>query len=347
MIPDDELETKQEEIETEEQIQDNNDSIETIDVVQEELDEADSDESHSDKSRSDVNISEEKNNDLTKKSKIKFLVLVITMFVSCLVYLICKIFDPLKNVYESDIKTSNIVDITKYIMIITTVVLVVCVILLILYFVKVLKFNNEAVLSKVNDVLDWLIIFPICIMIVSICFSFIFTFTIVDGNSMEPNLVNDEELLLNYHTKINRFDIVVVEVSPYYNSVVDNTLYVKRVIGMPGDNIKYETHNIGGVNKSTLYINGEIVKEDFYDDAKLNYGVTNGFNFEKICEMNGVELVRNDNNQIVIPEGYYLVLGDNRLVSKDSRMIGLVREQDILGTIKYKMNSLFSYEKIN
>ncbi len=294
----------------------------------------------------ETDIETPESNDLTKKTKIKFLILLITMFVTSLVYVVCKIFDPLKHVYDSDIKTSNIVNITKYIMIVTAVVLVVGIVLLILYLVKVLKFNNEKILSKINDVLDWFVIFPICIMIVSICFSFIFTFTVVDGNSMEPNLVNGEELLLNYHTKIERFDIVVIEVSPYYNTVLDNTLYVKRIIGMPGDNIRYDTHNVGGVTKSTLYINGEIVKEEFYNDTKLNYGVTNNFFFEKICEMNGLELVKNDSNQIVIPEGYYLVLGDNRLVSKDSRMIGLIREQDILGTINYKMNSIFSYEKI-
>ena len=289
----------------------------------------------------------EEDNTLTKKTKTKYLVLIITMVVSLLVYLICKIFDPLKNVYESEIQTSQIVKITVYIMIATAVVAIIGIVLLVLYLVKVLKFNNEKILSKVNEVLDWFVIFPICIMIVSICFSFLFTFTVVDGDSMKPNLVNGEQLLLTYTNKKERFDIVVIEVSPYYNSVINDSLYVKRIIGLPGDHIEFKTFNVDGVTKSELFINGEYADQPFYDKSTMNYSITNQFYFDKICENNGLELVKNNKGETIIPDGYYLVLGDNRLVSKDSRVLGLIRDDDILGVIKYKMNTIFSYDRIN
>ena len=269
------------------------------------------------------------------------------MVVALLVYLICKIFDPLKNVYESEIQTSQIVKITVYIMIATAVVAIIGIVLLVLYLVKVLKFNNEKILSKVNEVLDWFVIFPICIMIVSICFSFLFTFTVVDGDSMKPNLVNGEQLLLTYTNKKERFDIVVIEVSPYYNSVINDSLYVKRIIGLPGDHIEFKTFNVDGVTKSELFINGEYADQPFYDKSTMNYSITNQFYFDKICENNGLELVKNNKGETIIPDGYYLVLGDNRLVSKDSRVLGLIRDDDILGVIKYKMNTIFSYDRIN
>ena len=53
------------------------------------------------------------------------------------------------------------------------------------------------------------------------------------------------------------------------------------------------------------------------------------------------------NGVIVIPEGYYFVLGDNRGGSKDSRDIGLVKEEDIIGKTKYIVNNLFNPKKID
>lgn len=107
---------------------------------------------------------------------------------------------------------------------------------------------------------------------------------------------------------LNRFDIVVVN----YNG----ERIIKRVIGLPNDYVEYKDNK--------LYINGEYIEEDYERKDTSDF----------ILEMIG---------ENVIPEGKYLVLGDNRPISKDSRIIGLVDEKDIKG---YTSIVLFPFNKI-
>ena len=119
---------------------------------------------------------------------------------------------------------------------------------------------------------------------------------------MVPTLKDNQILLLNkldYKlNKIERYDIVVVKVG--------KSEIIKRVIGLPGENIEYRNN--------TLYINGHEVETDYNFE-------TEDFTLNSIC------------NCDKIPENKYLVLGDNRKVSIDSRNkdVGLVKEEDILG----------------
>ena len=100
-------------------------------------------------------------------------------------------------------------------------------------------------------------------------------------------------------SSITRFDIVVIK--------YDGDLIIKRVIGLPGDKVEMQNNK--------LYINDKA-----YDETYLASG-TNTPNFS----------VMDINNTETIPEGYYLVLGDNREESKDSRSIGLIKRKDIKG----------------
>ncbi len=163
---------------------------------------------------------------------------------------------------------------------------------------------------------------PYIIIIVFICIIrfFVATPVSVNGSSMYPTLKNDDYMILYKLTKkmrgINRFDIVVIN--------TDSGRIIKRVIGLPGERIKYEIEkNDDGDEVGVLYINGKKVKEDFIDDiAKRNTCNDDWI----ICK-----------GEYIIPEDEYFVMGDNRVNSIDSRVIGTVKDKDIQGIARLRI----------
>ena len=117
---------------------------------------------------------------------------------------------------------------------------------------------------------------------------------------MVPTLLDGDIMILDkigYRINgLKRFDIVVIK----YN----NEKIIKRVIGLPGDYIEYKDN--------ILYVNGKEIKEEYKRDITKNFSLKD-LGYEKI------------------PENKYLVLGDNRGISKDSRIIGLIDKEDIEG----------------
>ncbi len=157
---------------------------------------------------------------------------------------------------------------------------------------------------------------PYVIIVILVVFirSFIITPVIVRGDSMDDTLIDGEVLFLSkisYRVgEIKRFDIVVIRDG-------DNDLIIKRVIGLPGDNVKYRDN--------VLYINGKKYK-DIYANGK-----TEDFDLQQICMINNSECVSK------IPKDMYLVLGDNREVSADSRIKGLFSKDVILGKAVFRV----------
>ena len=102
---------------------------------------------------------------------------------------------------------------------------------------------------------------------------------------------------INYKfTDIKRFDIVVVK--------TENNKIIKRVIGLPGETLKYEDN--------VLYINGQEVKESYLKEKTEDFNI-NELGYKKI------------------PQDCYFVMGDNRDNSNDSRIIGCVKREQIKG----------------
>ena len=129
--------------------------------------------------------------------------------------------------------------------------------------------------------------------------------TSVSGSSMEPTLSNNDQLILDKisyrFSEPKRFDIIVF---PFQYK--ENTYYVKRVIGLPGETVQIDLE----VN---IYINGEILEED-YGKEKINFP---GLAVEPIT----------------LGDDEYFVMGDNRNNSSDSRdpSVGNIRRSNIIG----------------
>lgn len=159
---------------------------------------------------------------------------------------------------------------------------------------------------KKSKIIKEILTYAVIILIVVLIRTFIITPVVVSGDSMKPNLNNGELLLIQkigYNSEsITRFDIVVIK-SEGNNG--KNEEIIKRVIGLPSEHVSYKNNK--------LYVNGKVVTENY------KYRDTKDFNLEEVCTCS------------IIPEGKYLVLGDNRPVSKDSRQIGLIDEEDIVG----------------
>lgn len=152
------------------------------------------------------------------------------------------------------------------------------------------------------------------IILVIIIRTYIVTPVVVRGDSMYDTLKDGEVLFLgkiNYRFKeIQRFDIVVIK-------DLDGDLIIKRVIGLPGDNISYQD--------DVLYINGNPYTKRFTDD------ITEDFTLEEICQIHEI------NCKDKIPDNMYLVLGDNRDVSADSRVKGLINKSQIQGKAIFRI----------
>lgn len=168
-----------------------------------------------------------------------------------------------------------------------------------------------------RNIFEWLLALLIGVVIALLLTTFVGSRYSVSGNSMDPTFKDKNELIINklavpFHT-INRGDVIVFHASKDKD-------YIKRLIGKPGDEVKYK--------KDKLYINGKYVKEPYLTankDKRITKYLTENFNVSELKHSNGKKK---------IPKNKYLVLGDNRLISNDSRRdLGLIDKDDIVGKV--------------
>lgn len=166
-----------------------------------------------------------------------------------------------------------------------------------------------------KEVVEWIKALAIAGILVLVIRWFLFSPFIVDGPSMQPNFETGERLIVNkiiYDIRAPKRGEVVVFFVPD-----ENRDFIKRVIAVPGDKVRYEGDN--------LYINDQKVEEPYIRSALEEYH-KNGENYNTEVGFPN-DAVQED----TVPPGHILAFGDNRRNSKDSRMIGYVSYDDIVG----------------
>lgn len=161
--------------------------------------------------------------------------------------------------------------------------------------------------SILSIIWSWIWSFIVAFIIVGGVYFFLGRPFTVSGASMYPTLHNGDRMVLSKVGDIHRFDVVILKAPD------ENVEYIKRVIGMPGDTVEMKS--------GVLYINGKKVDQPFINTEALAKQTVfiDDFTLESLT------------GESKVPEGKYFVLGDNRGVSKDSRIIGFIDRSAIEG----------------
>ena len=164
------------------------------------------------------------------------------------------------------------------------------------------KLTAGSILKELGSLL---INIAICFVIVFLITHFIGQRTVVSGSSMEDTLSNGDNLIVDRISyrfgDPERFDVVVF---PYQYE--EDTYYIKRIIGLPGETVHID-------DAGTIYINGQVLEENYGTEVMTNPGLAS--------------------QELILGPDEYFVLGDNRNNSTDSRFdaVGNIKGADIVG----------------
>ena len=151
---------------------------------------------------------------------------------------------------------------------------------------------------------SWILYILIIVALTILINTFVGQRTHVKGQSMEPTLHNNDNLIvdkISYRFRDpRRFDIIVFP----FNEETD-TYYIKRIIGLPGETVQ--------IIDGKVYINNAMLGEDYGNEIMLNPGIAD--------------------QPILLGDDEYFVLGDNRNHSSDSRdpNVGVQHRDHLLG----------------
>ena len=156
----------------------------------------------------------------------------------------------------------------------------------------------------VGEILSFLLYVAVVVGITFLIIHYVGQRTYVSASSMENSLSDGDNLIVDKITyrfsDPKRYDIIVF---PYQYE--DNTYFIKRIIGLPGETVQ--------IVDGTIYINGEVLDESYGREVMKNSGMAA--------------------DPITLGEDEYFVLGDNRNDSTDSRdpSVGKIPRDRIIG----------------
>ena len=168
----------------------------------------------------------------------------------------------------------------------------------------------------IDQLFDFAELFIFTLAAVLVLTTFFFKHTIVDGASMMNTLENQDHLIISdFLYTPERGDIIVFQ-DP---AITGNAPWVKRVIGLPGETVEIKVNSIG---EYEVYVNGAYLEENYdYNSLERNPIV----------------------GKWTVGEGEVFVLGDNRYNSTDSRVVGPIKTQSILGKVLFR---IYPFDKI-
>ncbi|GAE89968.1 signal peptidase I [Acetivibrio straminisolvens] len=186
-----------------------------------------------------------------------------------------------------------------------------------------------------RETVKWFCLIIIALLTALILRAYAFEWVVVQGQSMENTLYNEQILFVNKLNYDNpkRGDIVIIQIYegnwdylyffkdiPLFRALFPckgEVNYIKRVIGLPGDEID--------IRDGYLYINGE----------KQNEPYVKGLTYEQ-----SFDLPR------IVPENKVFVMGDNREYSKDSRQLGFIDFERIKGKAVFRVKPIKDFGSI-
>lgn len=152
---------------------------------------------------------------------------------------------------------------------------------------------------------------------------------IVQGTSMQPTLQDGDRLYALRQKNVKRNDIVVLQApdSP-------KELYIKRVIGMPGDTVavKNEKLYINGEEQNQPYLDTDFMKSEIAEYAKRQGVAEGSIQFTRDFSIDTLASTKSAK----VPDGEYFVMGDNRLVSHDGRDFGFIKKSSIEAVVVWR-----------
>ena len=165
------------------------------------------------------------------------------------------------------------------------------------------KVQKKEDINIVKELLSLIIYIGIVVLICYFIINFVGCRSKVDGSSMNPTLENGDNLWVDKLSYTfgdpKRFDVVIFNYD-------EDTTYVKRIIGLPGETVRIDQNG-------NIYINGSLLKENYGKETILDNGRAGA--------------------EVYLGSDEYFVLGDNRNNSIDSRWsdVGNVNREDIVG----------------
>lgn len=154
-----------------------------------------------------------------------------------------------------------------------------------------------------REISEWIISIVIALVVASLLTNFVVLLAKVDGQSMLPTLEHNERLIvwrLGYTPQ--KGDIIIL------NPPVGRGPYVKRVIGTGGDTVRIDS------STGSVFVNGEKIDEPYINNQTTS-----------------------SQQEYFVPEGHVFVMGDNRGNSNDSRNIGVIPNQNVIGKVVFRI----------